>query len=67
MHRIIASVFTLATAFILLDLAGCDNRTQEGVRWDQIAQDQRKDAHDQSWEEAKSPWRNDRYHEGKAW
>jgi hypothetical protein len=67
MHRIIASTGALAALIILLSLTSCDNRTQEGVRWDQISRDQQKDPHDQPWGEAKSPWRNDHYREGKAW
>ena len=67
MHKIKASYLTLAAWLVLISFVGCDNRTGEATRWDQIAKDQKKDPKDQPWEQAKEPWRNDHNHEGTAW
>ena len=48
-------------------LAGCDNRTQEARRWDQIAQGQDNGYHTQSWKDAKTPWSSAEHHEGLSW
>jgi hypothetical protein len=47
--------------------AGCDNRTQEGVRWDQIAQNQSGKEPIQPWQAARAPWGSEQHHEGTAW
>jgi uncharacterized lipoprotein NlpE involved in copper resistance len=62
MIRILLFCLSLAT----LTLTGCDNRTQEAVRWDQISK--RVDADkSQPWKEAGYPWRNEHYRTGTAW
>jgi hypothetical protein len=48
-------------------LGGCDNRTQDARRWDQIAQNLDNGSHNQPWKDAKSPWSSAEDHEGVAW
>jgi len=48
-------------------LTGCNNRTRDAVRWDQIAEAQRTDKNVQPWSEARRPWANAQYHTGTAW
>lgn len=48
-------------------LGGCDNRTQDARRWDQIAQNLDNRSHSQPWKDAKSPWSSAEAHEGVAW
>jgi hypothetical protein len=48
-------------------LGGCDNRTQDARRWDQIAQNLDTGSHSQPWKDAKSPWSSAEEHEGVAW
>jgi ABC-type uncharacterized transport system auxiliary subunit len=48
-------------------LGGCDNRTQEARRWDQISQSQDNGYDTQPWKDAKSPWSSAEHHEGLAW
>jgi hypothetical protein len=63
MTRLIVAALCLA-AFAL---NGCDNRTRDGVRWDQIAQRLKKDKNSQPWPDAESPWANAEHHSGTAW
>jgi uncharacterized lipoprotein NlpE involved in copper resistance len=60
MIRILLFCLSLTTFM----LTGCDNRTQEAVRWDQIAKSANKS---QPWKEAAYPWRNENNHTGTAW
>src|SRR5208282_6049759 len=39
-------------------LTGCNNRTRDAVRWDQIAEAQRTVQNVQPWSEARRPWAN---------
>jgi hypothetical protein len=48
-------------------LTGCNNRTRDAVRWDQIAEAQRTVQNVQPWSEARRPWANVQYHTGTAW
>jgi hypothetical protein len=63
MTRLTLAALSLAT----LVLNGCDNRTREAVRWDQIAEAQKTDKKVQKWPEAESPWSNAEHHTGIAW
>jgi hypothetical protein len=63
MTRLIVAALSLST----LTLIGCDNRTHDDERWDQIAETQKKDKNVQPWSEAKSPWGNTEHHNGTAW
>ena len=63
MTRLILAALTLATFL----LNGCDNRTREAVRWDQIAEAQKTDKKVQKWPEAEFPWSNAEHHTGIAW
>jgi hypothetical protein len=51
----------------MVAFAGCDNRTRDAVRWDQIAEAQRSDKGVQPWQEASSPWSNVQHRTGLAW
>jgi uncharacterized lipoprotein NlpE involved in copper resistance len=62
--RFSAVIVLVAGALVL---AGCDNRTQEARRWDQIAANLNSKENVQPWHEARSPWSSDEYHEGTAW
>ena len=57
--------FLVLVAPALLD--GCDNRTQDARRWDQIAQNLDNGSHSQPWKDAKSPWSSAEAHDGVAW
>jgi hypothetical protein len=58
----------LAAGLTLLTLTGCDNRTKEAVRWDQIAQTLQKNSKVQRWEQAKSlRGNNNHYHDRVPW
>jgi hypothetical protein len=48
-------------------LTGCNNRTRDAVRWDQIAEAQRSVQNVQPWSEARRPWASAQYHNGTAW
>jgi hypothetical protein len=48
-------------------LSGCDDRTQEAKRWDQIAETLKTDKAAQPFTQAKNPWSNAEHHEGLAW
>jgi hypothetical protein len=54
MTRLIVAALCLA-AFAL---NGCDNRTRDAKRWDQIAETRKKDKNVQPWSDAESPWAN---------
>jgi hypothetical protein len=59
-----AAILFVAGALVL---AGCDNRTQEGRRWDQVAANLSSKENIQPWQEARSPWSSEQHHEGVAW
>jgi hypothetical protein len=63
MNRFLVAALCLAT----LALNGCDNRTHDDERWDQIAETQKKDKNVQPWSEAQAPWGNAEHHNGTAW
>jgi hypothetical protein len=46
---------------------GCDNRTRDDKRWDQIAETQKSDKDAQPFKEAQDPWSSAEYHTGLAW
>jgi hypothetical protein len=54
-------------AFLVSALSGCDDRTQEDRRWDQIAETLKTDKATQPFTQAKKPWSNAEHHEGLAW
>jgi hypothetical protein len=56
-----------ALGLVTLTLTGCDNRTRDAVRWEQIADAQNTNRDVQPWSAAKSPWSNDEYRSGLAW
>jgi hypothetical protein len=59
---------TLASlCVVMVTLAGCDNRTRDAVRWDQIAEAQKANKDVQPWQEASSPWSDVQHHTGLAW
>ncbi|MBV8898797.1 MAG: hypothetical protein JOY92_01630 [Verrucomicrobia bacterium] len=62
--RFSAVIVLVAGTFVL---AGCDNRTQEDRRWEQIAADLNSKENVQPWHEAQSPWSSEQHHEGTAW
>ena len=70
-HGILIEIMTrfiLATACLLTgSLTGCDNRTRDDVRWDQIADAQKAAKDVQPWPEADSPWSNAEHRTGVAW
>ncbi|MBV9106853.1 MAG: hypothetical protein JO313_12620 [Verrucomicrobia bacterium] len=63
MSRLIFAAFCVAT----FALNGCDDRTRDAVRWNQIAEAQKTDKNVQPWAEARSPWTDVEYHRGTAW
>jgi hypothetical protein len=69
MCLMIRSVVLLFLSLLgVVGLSGCDNRTQEAVRWDQIAVTLHSDTEKvQMWKEAENPWRNEKQHSGVAW
>jgi uncharacterized lipoprotein NlpE involved in copper resistance len=62
--RFSAAIVLIAGAVVL---AGCDNRTQEDRRWNQIAANLNSKENVQPWHEARSPWSSEEHHEGTAW
>lgn len=62
MIRALCFTVLIATVF-----SGCDNRTQEDRRFDQIAHDLDSGSNVQPWKDAKSPWSSAEDHEGLAW
>jgi hypothetical protein len=54
-------------AFSVSALSGCDNRTQEDRRWDQIAETLKTDKAAQPFTQAERPWSNAEHHHGLAW
>jgi uncharacterized lipoprotein NlpE involved in copper resistance len=63
MSRLILATLCIAT----LTLTGCDNRTRDDVRWDQIADAQKTDKDVQRWSEADSPWGDAEHKTGTVW
>jgi hypothetical protein len=63
MTRLILATLCIAT----LILAGCDNRTRDAVRWDQIADAQKANKDLQPWSEADSPWGDVEHKTGTVW
>ena len=63
MIRLILAALCIAT----LALTGCDNRTRDDVRWDQIADAQKTDKAIQPWSEADSPWGDAEHKTGTVW
>jgi len=63
MTRLILATLCLVT----VTLTGCDNRTRDAVRWDQIADAQNANKDVQPWQAANSPWSNVQRHTGLAW
>lgn len=59
-------VLLLSSCVAIFLLVGCDNRTAEGVRWDQIAASQKKEEV-QPWTQAKTPWRNAEHRTSLPW
>jgi len=57
----------LTFTLLALAFAGCDNRTQEDVRWDQIAKDLNGKEPVQPWQQAREPWSSEQHHDGLAW
>ncbi|MBV9671731.1 MAG: hypothetical protein JO076_02765 [Verrucomicrobia bacterium] len=60
-------VLTLSFCVAIFLLVGCDNRTADAVRWDQIAAMQRKGEGIQPWTQANSPWRNAEHRKDLPW
>jgi hypothetical protein len=60
-------VFVAVLSIALICLSGCDNRTRDGKRWDQIAEVQKTDKNAQRWKEASSPWGEVEHHSVPAW
>jgi hypothetical protein len=60
-------LLVVALCIAACTLTGCNNRTRDAVRWDQIAEAQRTDKNVQPWSEASRPWANVQYHTGTAW
>ena len=56
-----------ALCFAAFALNGCDNRTRDDDRWEQIAETLKKDKNAQPWPDAESPWANAEHHSGTAW
>jgi uncharacterized lipoprotein NlpE involved in copper resistance len=56
-----------ALCLVTFALSGCDNRTRDAARWDQIAETLKTDKNVQPWSEASSPWENAEHHTGAAW
>jgi hypothetical protein len=62
-----ARLLLIRVAFLMLVLSGCDNRTQEDRRWDQIAETLNTDKSAQPFTQARDPWSNAEHHQGLAW
>jgi predicted small secreted protein len=60
-------LFIAALCVATFSLTGCENRTRDGVRWDQIAEAQKTSKDVQPWSEARSPWSEIEHHSGLAW
>jgi hypothetical protein len=63
MTRLIVAALCIAASI----LTGCNNRTRDAVRWDQIAEAQSTVQNVQPWSEARRPWASAQYHNGTAW
>jgi hypothetical protein len=59
--------FLLGVALLASALSGCDNRTHEAQRWDQIAETLRTDQNIQPFKGAEKPWSSAEHHQGLAW
>jgi hypothetical protein len=57
----------ICLALIASALTGCDNRTQDGKRWDQIAENLKTDKGVQPFPQAEDPWSSAEHHSGLAW
>jgi hypothetical protein len=60
-------VFAAAFCVAIFGLAGCDNRTRDDKRWEEIAEVQKTDKNAQPWPDAGSPWSEVEDHAGLAW
>ena len=60
-------LFVAALCLAAFALNGCDNRTRDDDRWDQIAETLKKEKEVQPWSAAESPWGNAEHHSGTAW
>ena len=60
-------LITAAICIAIFGLAGCDNRTRDDKRWEEIAEVQKTDKNAQPWPEADSPWSEVEHHSGVAW
>jgi hypothetical protein len=60
-------ISVLLVSVLSFALNACKNETAEGIRWDQIAADQKGAEKVQPWREARAPWSSERYAEGTAW
>ena len=59
--------FLICLVLIASALSGCDNRTNDDKRWDQIAETLKSDKGAQPFKEAEDPWSSVEYHTGLAW
>ena len=59
--------FSVCLVLVACVLCGCDNRTRDDKRWDQIAETQKSDKDAQPFKEAEDPWSSAEYHKGLAW
>jgi hypothetical protein len=57
----------ISLAFFASAFSGCDNRTRDDERWDQISETLKTDKAVQPFKQAKDPWSNAEHHEGVAW
>jgi hypothetical protein len=54
-------------ALIASAFCGCDNRTHDAKRWDQIAEDLKTDKGIQPFHQARDTWSSAEYHKGLSW
>jgi len=59
--------FLVCLALMASALCGCDNRTRDDERFDQIAETQKSDKGAQPFKEAEDPWSSAEYRKGLAW
>ena len=59
--------FFVCLAFLASAFSGCDNRTNDGRRWDEIAETLKTDKNVQPFKEAEDPWSSAEHHNGLAW
>jgi hypothetical protein len=60
-------LFFVCLVLISSAFSGCDNRTRDGNRWDQIAETLESDKAVQPFKEAEDPWSSAEHHTGLAW